>query len=53
MPPDVAFAPGFDKSTPARIIDQVSEKVGRARRPWWILAGDRERRHTEGLWLRR
>jgi ElaB/YqjD/DUF883 family membrane-anchored ribosome-binding protein len=29
--PDVAFAPGFDKSTPARIIDRVSEKVGRAK----------------------
>jgi len=29
--PDTAFAPGFDKSTPARIIDQVSEKVGRAK----------------------
>jgi len=28
--PDVAFAPGFDKSTTARIVDQVSERVGRA-----------------------
>jgi ElaB/YqjD/DUF883 family membrane-anchored ribosome-binding protein len=31
LTPEVAFAPGFDKSTSARIIDKVSDKVGQAR----------------------
>jgi hypothetical protein len=28
--PDVALAPGFDRNTAARVIGQVSEKVGQA-----------------------